>query len=173
MLKLEQLTGHHNRNGFDCQVEPLNQWLKQTAMQHHGKGISRTFVAVPNDLQVVDQYRQAGYADVEITSIIGFYALAAALVLTAELPERLVKRYPRQIPVTRLGRLAIRADMQGQGLGRLLLADAINRSQAAAQAVGSAGMVIDAKDEAAAVFYEKFGFQRFKDQGFGLYLPLW
>ena len=42
------------------------------------------------------------------------------------------------------GRLAIRSDMQGQGLGRLLLADALNRAQSAAQSVGSAGIFVDA-----------------------------
>jgi GNAT superfamily N-acetyltransferase len=173
MLKLEPLTGHHNRNGFDCQVEALNLWLKQTAMQHHGKGISRTFVAVPENEAVAGGYRRAGYADVGRDTIVGFYSLSAALVVTEELPSQLVKRYPRQIPVTRLGRLAIRADMQGQGLGRLLLADAVNRSQAAAQAVGSAGMVVDAKDGAAAAFYAKFGFQAFDGQPLKLYLSLW
>jgi len=63
--------------------------------------------------------------------------MALAHVLISDLPAGVAKRYPRQIPVTRLGRLAIRVDMQSQGLGRLLLADAINRAQGAAQAVGT------------------------------------
>lgn len=173
MLKLEPLTGHHDRSGFDCRVEPLNLWLRQTALQHQGKGISRTFVALPEQKQDVENYHELGYTDIHLSSIIGFYALAAALVVTAELPSELVKRYPRQIPVTRLGRLAIRADMQGQGLGRLLLSDAIQRSKAAAQVVGSAGMVVDAKDANAAAFYAGFGFKQFQDQALNLYLPLW
>lgn len=125
MIKLEPLTGHHNRNGFDCGVQALNAWLKQTALQHQNKGISRTFIAVPSDDHAVEQYQNLGYEDVGPTNIFGFYALASAFVFLNDLPPELAGRYPRQVPVTRLGRLAVRSDMQGQGLGRLLLADAL------------------------------------------------
>jgi GNAT superfamily N-acetyltransferase len=172
MIKLEPLTGRHDRNGFDCGVEALNLWLRQTALQHQGKGISRTFAAVPADEAAVQSWRQSGYA-VRADSILGFYALASAFVLTADLPAAQAKRYPRQIPVTRLGRLATRADMQGQGLGKLLLADALGRARAAAQAVGSAGLFVDAKDPSAALFYQRYGFIAAADQPLKLFLSLW
>jgi ribosomal protein S18 acetylase RimI-like enzyme len=157
MIKLEPLTGHHERKGGDCGVEALNSWLKQTALQHQTKGISRTFVAIPANQQEVADFRSLGY-DLNAISILGFYALASAVVLMDDLPRELAKRYPCHVPVTRLGRLAIRADMQGQGLGQLLLADAINRAKSAAEAVGSAGLFVDAKDEASSSFYQRFGF---------------
>lgn len=173
MIRLEALTGHHDRNGFDCGVEALNVWLKHTALQHQTKGISRTFVAVPHEEIAVEVYRQGGYGDIGLNSILGFYALASAFVLIDELPLELTKRYPRQIPVTRLGRLAIRAELQGQGLGGLLLADAINRARGAAQAVGSAGIFVDAKDESAVQFYRRYGFQACEGEPLKLYQPLW
>lgn len=172
MIRLEPLTGHHDRNGFDCGVEVLNVWLKQTALQHQGKGISRTFVAVPADEAAVQSWAQSGYT-VEASSILGFYALTSAFVLTDDLPAKQAKRYPRQIPVTRLGRLATRADMQGQGLGQLLLTDAVNRARTAAQAVGSTGLFVDAKNEAAARFYQRYGFTASADQPLKLFLSLW
>ncbi len=159
MIRLEALTGHHDRSGFDCGVDALDAWLKRTALQHQGMGISRTFVAVPEDDASALNFQHDGYADVHADSILGFYALASAFVLIEELPPEFGKRYPRQIPVTRLGRLAIRIDMQGQGLGRLLLADAVNRARTAAQVVGSAGVFVDAKDEKAAQFYQHYGFK--------------
>jgi GNAT superfamily N-acetyltransferase len=173
MIRLEPLTGHHDRSAFDCGVAALNVWLKQTALQHQGKGISRVFVAVPADEATAGGYLEAGYPDVSAPTILGFYALASALVVIDELPAKLAKRYPCQIPVTRLGRLAIRSDLQGQGLGRLLLADAVSRARAAAQSVGSAGIFVDAKDDAAAGFYRAFGFRPCADQPLKLYLPLW
>lgn len=172
MIKLELLTGHHNRRGFDCGAEVLNDWLSQTALQHQNKGISRTFVAAPANNEAVDQYQSLGYNIAE-TTILGFYALASAFVLLDELPVEFAKRYPRQIPVTRLGRLAIRSDMQGQGLGRLLLADALNRAQSAAQAVGSTGIFVDAKNDIAASFYQGFGFKVCTGQPLKLFLPIW
>ena len=163
MIRLEPLTGHHDRSGFDCGVQALNLWLRQTALQHQGKGISRTFVAVP-----------AGAKEgAEPGGILGFHALTSAFVLMGDLPPRQAKRYPRQIPVTRLGRLATRVDVQGQGLGRLLLADAVSRARMAAQAVGSAGLFVDAKDAAAARFYQRYGFIAAVDAPSKLFLPLW
>jgi GNAT superfamily N-acetyltransferase len=173
MIKLEPLAGHHNRNEFDCGVAALNNWLRQTALQHQNKGISRTFVAVPFDVQVIQQYHALGYGDVGVVSILGFYALTSAFVFFDDLPPEFAKRYPRQIPVTRLGRLAIRSDMQSQGLGRLLLTDAVNRALSAAQAVGSAGIFVDAKDQKSSGFYQSFGFKPCSDQPLKLYLPIW
>lgn len=86
MIRLEPLTGHHDRSGFDCGVEVLNVWLKQTALQHQSKGISRTFVAVPHDNRAVDAYRSEVYEGVGPASILGFYALASAFVLIEQLP---------------------------------------------------------------------------------------
>jgi ribosomal protein S18 acetylase RimI-like enzyme len=172
MIRLEPLTGRHDRNGFDCGVEVLNLWLQQTALQHQGKGISRTFVAVPADAEAARSWAQRGY-HAQANSILGFHALTSAVVSTDDLPAKQAKRYPRQIPVTRLGRLATRADLHGQGLGRLLLADAVNRARAAAHEVGSAGLFVDAKDESAARFYRHYGFIAATDSPLKLFLPLW
>ena len=173
MIRLEPLTGHHDRSGFDCGVEALNVWLKQTALQHQAKGISRTFVAVANDEATAEACMRTGCGDAGRATILGFYALASAFVLIEDLPPDLAKRYPRQIPVTRLGRLAIRSALQGQGLGRLLLADAIVRARHAAQTVGSAGIVVDAKGAAAARFYLRYGFISCRGQPPRLFLALW
>jgi GNAT superfamily N-acetyltransferase len=116
--------------------------------------------------------RAIDYDDIVETSILGYYALAAAFILTDELSLELGKRYPRQIPVTRLGRLAVRRDLQGQGLGRLLLADAVTRSRNAALSVGSAGIFVDAMNDAAAHFYRQYGFIPCRGQSLKLYLPM-
>jgi GNAT superfamily N-acetyltransferase len=172
MIRLEPLTGHHDRNGFDCGVEALDVWLRQVASQHQDRGISRTFVAVPADAAAAQAWEPSGLR-VTTHSILGFYALTSAFVLTGDLPAKQAKRYPRQIPVTRLGRLAIRRDMQGQGLGQLLLVDAINRARAAAQVVGSTGLFVDAKNQTVARFYAQYGFIPAADQPLKLFLPLW
>jgi GNAT superfamily N-acetyltransferase len=173
MIKLEALAGHHDRSGFDCGTPELNAWLKQTALQHQVKGVSRTFVATPLDQTAVQSYAESGYLGLHADSILGYYALASAFVLLEQLPKDLAKKYPRQIPVTRLGRLATRSDLQGQGLGALLLADAVSRARNAALAVGSAGIFVDAKTEDAARFYERYGFRPCADQTLKLYLPMW
>ena len=172
-MKIQALTGNHDRSGFDCGVDALNLWLRQTALQHQAKGISRTFVALPSNTGEVEEYLSAGYEDIGEASILGYFALASAFVLADGLAPELTKRYPRQIPVTRLGRLAVRSDLQGQGLGRLLLADAVTRSRNAALSVGSAGIFVDAKNSDAAKLYTGYGFVACKEQPLKLYLPMW
>lgn len=173
MIRLEPLTGRHDRNRFESGVAALDLWLQQTALQHQARGISRTFVAVPLDQTAVADFATAGYGDLSPTGVLGFYALASAFVLVQDLPTAVGKRLPRQVPVTRLARLAVRRQMQGQGLGRLLLADALTRARDAARSVGSAGIFVDAKDETAARFYRRIGFQACADQPLKLYLPIW
>ncbi len=73
-MKVQALAGNHDRNGFDCGVEALNLWLRQTALQHQAKGISRTFVAVPSNAGEAGRYLAAGYGDIGDASILGFFA---------------------------------------------------------------------------------------------------
>jgi len=172
MIKVQPLTGNHDRNGFDCGVDALDLWLRHTAKQHQEKGISRTFVAVPASPEAIAFYRACGYGDMKQASILGYYALASAFVLVEDLAWEFAKRYPRRVPVTRLGRLAVRFDLKGQGLGQFLLTDAITRSRKAALSVESAGIFVDAKDDSAASFYRQYGFSACKENPFKLYLPM-
>lgn len=173
MIRLEQLTGGHDRNGFDCGVAALDTWLRQTALQHQAKGISRTMVAVPDAQRVAGEWRDAGFRGITAASILGFYALSSALVVIEDLPQKISRRYPKQIPVTRLGRLAVRSEMQSQGLGRILLADAVMRARQAALRVGSAGIVVEAKSAAAVRFYQRYGFAPCARQSQKLFLAMW
>ena len=58
---------------------------------------------------------------------------------------------------------------QGKGPGSRLLWDALNRSEERSRDIGSVAVIVDAKDEPAARFYEKFGFRttQFTKDGFG------
>ncbi len=65
-------------------------------------------------------------------------------------------RHP--IPVILLARLAVDLSVQGHGLGAFLLADAMQRSLAAAESIGVRALLVHAKDDPARAFYERFGF---------------
>jgi GNAT superfamily N-acetyltransferase len=62
------------------------------------------------------------------------------------------------VSATLVGRLAVAATRQGEGLGALLLADAVQRAYASASSVGSSMLVVDAISEEAAAFYTANGF---------------
>ena len=95
--------------------------------------------------------------------VFGYYTLSNAPVNTRVIPELSQKGLSKynDIPAIRLGRLAVDRSAQGQGLGTRLLANAVIRSTSNVSAW--ALMIVDAKNEAACIFYRKFGFESLKD----------
>jgi GNAT superfamily N-acetyltransferase len=157
MLTILPLSGNHDRKQFACARPALDEWLRNTARQHQQKDISQTFVAV--DPAVPGR-------------ILGFYAMSACELVTAELPERLAAKLPRRVPAVRLGRLAVDRSVQGQGLGELLLMDAIRRTCEVRERIGVFALFVDAKDEGAESFYGKYGFIPLPDASRTMVLPL-
>ncbi len=62
------------------------------------------------------------------------------------------------VPTTLLGRLAVSIAFRGQGHGATLSMDALHRSLGYSKEITSAGVIVDAKDPAAAAFYRKHAF---------------
>lgn len=144
MLKIQPLTGRHDRRAFESGSAQLDAWLRQTAQQHQRRGISKTFVATTDEAP---------------SRVLGFYALTVCEILTAELPGDLAKKLPRRVPGIKLGRLAVDRSVHRQGLGEILLMDAIKRAKLVLEHVGVHALFVDAKDERAAAFYRKYGFR--------------
>jgi ribosomal protein S18 acetylase RimI-like enzyme len=80
-------------------------------------------------------------------------------------------RYER-IGATLLGRLARDLTYKGQGVGELLLADALKRSLLMSREIASAAVIVDAKDDKAFEFYEDYGFMTFPESKKRLFLPM-
>ena len=76
------------------------------------------------------------------------------------------------MPAALIGRLAISKAAQGQGIGKLLLADAIKRTLAVSDQIAIYTMVVDAINDNAIGFYEQFGFTRLSNDSPRLFLPL-
>lgn len=154
-MQLPPLAGSHDRQGFDCGRQELNDWLWQVARQHQNKGLSRTFVAVREE---------------EPSRICGYYALTLAELDHRHVPEAWRKKLPRRIPGVRLGRLAVDSRHQGKGLGQLLLVDALTRAQRIHVEAGGIGLFVDALDEQAAGYYRNLGFEASPDNPLLLFL---
>lgn len=150
---IQPLDKQHKRDSFDCGEEGLNEFLKKYARQNSIRGYSRTFVAVlPEEIEVQ-----------------GFYTLSSGSVSFETVPENL-PHYP--IPTIHLGRLATNLKMRGQGLGELLLIDALERTVLVASEIGVYAVELYALSETAKRFYLKYGFVPLKDDDKHLYLPV-
>ncbi len=154
----EPIGRHHDRKSFDCGSVDLNEYLNRYARQNHEFGGAKTFVAVaPN----------------QPARVLGFYSITPGSVAFARVPSNLTKKLGRyEVPVFRLGRLAVDLSMQGQGLGGDLLLAAGERALAVAAEVGGVALAIDAKDQRAARWYERFGAYALLDDPCKLVLPL-
>ena len=158
----------HDRDSFSCGVPELDAYLKTRAAQDMKARASVCWVLPATD----DDGRHDVHG--EPSPIIGYYTLSNLGVLLEGLPAEVAKRLPKypQIGATLIGRLAVDKRRRGHGWGEALLMDALKRCLYVSKLTGSAFVVVDAKDEGAASFDEKFGFQRFPDQPDRLFLPV-
>ena len=154
-MQVLPLAGSHDRQGFDCGRQALNDWLRQVARQHQDKGLSKTFVAI---------------REIEPVRICGYYALTLAELENRHLPDAWRKKLPRRFPGVRLGRLAVERQCQGKGLGELLLIDALTRARRIHAEAGGIGLFVDALDQQAAQYYRRFGFESAPDNPLLLFL---
>jgi GNAT superfamily N-acetyltransferase len=147
----------HDRSQFDCGIAQLNDWLRKQVSQYQERDLSRTYVAIPYGASLVR----------------GYYALSMHRVSHDVLPQDQAKGLPPlDVPVVLLGRLAVDKSIQGQGLGALLLLDALARSAHVSHQVGVRAVEVDAIDEAARSFYMKYGFTTLRNDPRHLFLPL-
>jgi len=106
--------------------------------------------------------------------IAGYYTLSSYVVKLDEIPEEIAKKLTRmqEIPATLLGRLARSIEFRGQGIGEILLVDALKRALQNSAHVASWAVIVDAKDERTAEFYKHYGFVPFPSKPNRLFLPM-
>ena len=152
------LSREHDRRRFDCGVAALNEYLHHFARQHQDSGVARSFVAV---------------AEGDPGRILGYYSLAVGSIAKADLPLHAARRLPRfPLPIARLARLAVDISRQKQGLGDHLLMDALFRISRVADEIGVFAVLIDAKNDHAKRFYQRYEFESLPSHPLTLWLPI-
>jgi GNAT superfamily N-acetyltransferase len=145
LYRLEPLNKQHDRGGFNCGVASLDSYLKTQASQDMRRKANAVFVLAPEHSP---------------SRIAGYFTLCAYGLSPGAIPEaarKFIPRYP-VVSATLLGRLAVGKDLQGQGIGSILLAKALAKAYENATVVGSSMIVVDAIDEKASRFYQAHGF---------------
>ena len=141
----EPLGKHHRLDDFESGEPELDAWLQRHALGAQASDTSRVYVTTSDDGETV----------------VGYFALATALVAPDEATERVLKGQPkgRPVPAILLARLAVDTDHQGVGLGRSLLQNALLRCVEAAEVVGARLLLVHAKHETAKAFYMQYSFE--------------
>ena len=140
------LASRHDISQFSSGVPTLDAWLRGKARLNEARGGARTYVACDGD------------------RVAGFYSLAASSVERRRVSSRVGRNLPDPIPAILLGQLAVDEAYRGRRLGPDLLVDATGRSLAAAGTIGARAVIVQAVDERARAFYERFGFRPFSER---------
>jgi ribosomal protein S18 acetylase RimI-like enzyme len=154
-FRIEALSSAHDRGGFSSGAEPLDRYLRELATRDIRRRLSNCFVALDDDGVVA-----------------GYYTFAATSLPLTELSSEETKRLSRYalLPAGLIGRLAVDRRFQGRRLGGVLILDAAARAARGDPAIFA--LIVDAKDDAAAAFYEHLQFRRFASKPMTLFLPL-
>ncbi len=149
---LERLDAHHDLSTFDSGHKVLDEWLRRHALAAQQMDSARTFVVTRSGC------------------VVGYFSLAMGSVLRAETPAKLVRGMPAYpVGMVLLARLALDQSEQGKGVGAILLAEALRKAVAAGEVAAARLVVVDAVDEEAAAFYERYGFFRAPEHPLRLY----
>ena len=134
----------------------LDHYLRTTARQHASKGLSKTFVAVNDD---------------NPDTVVGYFTLTIAEIAAELLPPAQRRRLPdAALPVIKLARLAVDRNHQGQGIGGILLFEALQRAAAAQALTAAVAVLVEAKHAKAAASYAYYGFVAAPDNPLTLFM---
>jgi len=156
----------HKRDGFESGIDAVDQYFSKTAGKLSKAGNVSFFVMV--EVKAPEE-------------IIGFYTLNAHAVHFSDLPAKYKRGKPGHghIPAAFVSMMGVDAERHNEGLGALLLADALKRIARGAESVATAVVLLDVIDcgdpekiGRRRTFYTKFGFQPFLSQPSRLFLPV-
>jgi GNAT superfamily N-acetyltransferase len=155
--RIERLDASYQREDFCCGKASLDEFVRTLVNQYEKRRLGRTFVAVRRGEK----------------KVLGYYTLASGSVPFENLPPAVAKKLPKHpVPVALLGRLAVDQRAQRQGLGELLMVDALRRCLTLADELGIFAVEVAAADAEAKGFYLEYGFVPLVDDELHLYLPM-
>lgn len=145
-MKITPLEKAHQKSNFSCGHDLLDNYIRKQATQDIKRGLSVCYALAASD-----------------NVIMAYYTLSAIAIQCDEFPEAIASKMPpsyKQLPGILLGRLAVDKNFQKQGLGEILLMDAFKKCLDSSERIGSFALVVDPIDQAAANFYQRYGFIR-------------
>lgn len=154
----EPLDSKHDRQRFFCGENLLDIYIRQQAKQDVKRKLSACFVLVDKDTKRIS----------------GYYTLSSNCIASEFIPDSFRKNLPNSyssIPTILIGRLAIDADFQGKGVGKILLIDSLKRCYDTSDSIGAFAVIVDPLDNEAERFYDKYGFIKLPDSE-KMFLPM-
>lgn len=142
MPRFERIASGHPIQSFASGSDDLDAWLREAGITADRAGTARVYVWLSDGDEVV-----------------GYFAILPHGIRRSDLPSSVGRGAPEVIPGFLLGRLALSAELHGQGRGGELLVGALDMMLTAIRIGGGRVIVVEAIDQRAQDFYEHFGFR--------------
>lgn len=159
-IRVEPLRQEHKRGAFLCTNETIQNYCRNNARRDNDAYKVRAYVACDGDS----------------LDVIGYYYLCLTSYEVGQLDDIAEKKFNRvdAVPAVYLGMIGVHSEVSRQGIGKILMRDAMLRVVSIAELAGTYALALDALDETLVVYYrEQFGFQSFKNgNGLEMFLPL-
>jgi len=149
----QPIAERHRVADFSCGKSELDDFLRSRALKAEAR-TARTYVVCKGD------------------TVVAFYAIAMGSVQRAQTPGKLRRNAPDQLPVAILARMGVDSRLKGQGLGRALLKDALQRIHQASTIIGARAVLVHAIGEEVRPFHLKYGFAEYPADCRTLFLPI-
>lgn len=147
--KFESTSSYFQQKKFDCGNRIISKFVHSSLKKQVNQSFSQAYV-------LLDTHENDRFS--------AFYTLTSFKLQADELEKLSKGSLPRDIPCVRLVMLGVDLALQGKGLGRKMMSDALHRVHRAAKEIGIYGLYLDA-DPAATKFYISLGFTRLDDGG--------
>lgn len=142
----EKLTEEHPLEKFACGEQSIDDWCARGGRKAHNSWLCTVWVLLD----------AAGV-------MVGFFTLTSHLVEGVNLPAKDSGGVPTS-PASLIGKLALRKDLRGTGLGTTLVRHALEKCVEAARVSASRLITLDAANEDLVVWYKKHGFKSYSDE---------
>jgi len=154
----------HNKADFSCSVQQIDNYLKLTAKKGSKADVVRVWVIVDSENRVL-----------------GFYGINIHAVSVNDMPAAYRKKAGRHglLPAAFIAMIGVDQTQQGNGIGSILLADALCRIARVSDEIGTCVIILDVFDDGNTnavarrqAYYESFGFLPLPDQPLRLFMPI-
>jgi len=154
----------HDRNSFECNESELNDFIRLYAARHMKAGISITFV-----LPAQEKLENGKHP------ICAYYTVAPGSISRNEFPASQARKLPHYpVPVFLLAQLAVNADCQNSGLGKVTLIKALEYLLKVSSRLPAYAVIVDCLNKSVSDFYSRYGFKHLCEHNgrMSMFLPI-
>lgn len=159
-IRISALNDATDISKFRCGVQQMDSWINRKGRKYHEKNRSKVFCA-----------QQTGNS-----TVLGLYELSLSFEDSSALvPEhRDLYKSAGGFPAVYIGHLAVLRSCQCQGLGTLLLMNALQRSYYVSKHVSFYGVALRSLNDRTTQLYLRYGFVKREEAPYPLMiLPIW